>query len=300
MNKERFARTLPGIPVLLGLIAATVGIVVAFVWYIAEVLEPVGDSAGLAEILPLIVLILVFVAVMIAYGGLTPVNPNEARALVLFGHYRGTVHTQGLQWVNPFTERRKISVRVRNFETSKLKVNDHDGNPIEIAAVVVWKVTDTAEALFEVDDFENFVHVQAESALRNLATSHPYDTHREDEIALRANQAEIADQLRAHIQDRLEKAGLSVIEARISHLAYAPEIANAMLRRQQAKAVIAARALIVEGAVGMVEMALAQLSAKNVVELDEERKAQMVSNLLVVLCSEHETQPVVNAGTLYA
>jgi regulator of protease activity HflC (stomatin/prohibitin superfamily) len=161
-------------------------------------------------------------------------------------------------------------------------------------------VTDTAEALFEVDDYENFVHVQAESALRNLATSHPYDTHREDEIALRANQAEIADQLRTHIQDRLEKAGVNVIEARISHLAYAPEIANAMLRRQQAKAVIAARTLIVEGAVGMVEMALGQLSAKNVVELDEERKAQMVSNLLVVLCSEHETQPVVNAGTLYA
>lgn len=300
MNKEHVARTLPGIPVLLGLIAATIGITVAFIWYIATVIEPVGDSAGLAEILPLIGLVLAFVAVMIGFGGLTPVNPNEARALVLFGHYRGTVHTQGLQWVNPFTERRKISVRVRNFETSKLKVNDHDGNPIEIAAVVVWKVTDTAEALFEVDDFENFVHVQAESALRNLATSHPYDTHREDEIALRANQAEIADQLRTHIQDRLEKAGLNVIEARISHLAYAPEIANAMLRRQQAKAVIAARSLIVEGAVGMVEMALTQLSAKNVVELDEERKAQMVSNLLVVLCSEHETQPVVNAGTLYA
>ncbi len=300
MNKEHVARTLPGIPVLLGLIAATIGTIAVFVWYIAAVLEPVGDSAGPAEILPLIGLIVVLIAVTIGFAGLTPVNPNEARALVLFGHYRGTIHTQGLQWVNPFTQRRKISVRVRNFETSKLKVNDHDGNPIEIAAVVVWKVTDTAEALFEVDDFENFVHVQAESALRNLATSHPYDTHREDEIALRANQAEIADQLRTHIQDRLEKAGLNVIEARISHLAYAPEIANAMLRRQQAKAVIAARTLIVEGAVGMVEMALAQLSAKNVVELDEERKAQMVSNLLVVLCSEHETQPVVNAGTLYA
>jgi len=300
MNKERLARTLPGIPMLLGLIAATVVIVVAFIWYIATILEPAGESASLAQVLPFIGLILALVAVIIGYVGLTPVNPNEARALVLFGRYGGTVHEQGLQWVNPFTERRKISVRVRNFETSKLKVNDHDGNPIEIAAVVVWKVTDTAEALFEVDDFENFVHVQAESALRNLATSHPYDTHRDDEIALRANQAEIADQLRAHIQDRLEKAGLNVIEARISHLAYAPEIANAMLRRQQAKAVIAARALIVEGAVGMVEMALAQLSAKNVVELDEERKAQMVSNLLVVLCSEHETQPVVNTGTLYA
>ena len=210
------------------------------------------------------------------------------------------MHTQGLQWVNPFTERRRISIRVRNFETGKLKVNDRDGNPIEIAAVVVWKVTDTAEALFEVDDYENFVHVQAESALRNLATSHPYDAHVEGDIALRASQGEISDQLRQEIQDRLEKAGVQVIEARISHLAYAPEIANAMLRRQQANAVIAARTLIVEGAVGMVEMALAQLSAKKVVELDEERKAQMVSNLLVVLCSEHETQPVVNTGTLYA
>ena len=250
--------------------------------------------------LPILLMTLVFIAVCIGFGGLTPVNPNEARALVLFGHYRGTVHTQGLQWVNPFTERRKISVRVRNFETPKLKVNDHDGNPIEIAAVVVWKVTDTAEALFEVDDYENFVHVQAESALRNLATSHPYDAHNDGQIALRANQAQVADQLRQEIQDRLEKAGLQVIEARISHLAYAPEIANAMLRRQQAAAVIAARTLIVEGAVGMVEMALEQLSAKNVVQLDEERKAQMVSNLLVVLCSEHETQPVVNTGTLYA
>jgi regulator of protease activity HflC (stomatin/prohibitin superfamily) len=300
MNKERLAHTLPGIPMLLGLIVLAVALLGGIIWYIAAVLAPAGEAVGLAELLVMIVLVLAFVATCIAFGGLTPVNPNEARALVLFGHYRGTVHAQGLHWVNPFSERRKISVRVRNFETSKLKVNDHDGNPIEIAAVVVWKVTDTAEALFEVDDFENFVHVQAESALRNLATSHPYDTHRDDEIALRANQAEIADQLRAHIQDRLEKAGLNVIEARISHLAYAPEIANAMLRRQQAKAVIAARTLIVEGAVGMVEMALAQLSAKNVVKLDEERKAQMVSNLLVVLCSEHETQPVVNAGTLYS
>jgi regulator of protease activity HflC (stomatin/prohibitin superfamily) len=202
--------------------------------------------------------------------------------------------------VNPLAERRPISVRVRNFETSKLKVNDHDGNPIEIAAVVVWKVTDTAEALFEVDDFENFIHVQAEAALRNLATTHPYDAHVEGDIALRSNPLEIAGELRQEIQDRLEKAGVAVIEARISHLAYAPEIANAMLRRQQANAVIAARTRIVEGAVGMVEMALDQLSAKGVVNLDEERKAQMVSNLLVVLCSEHDAQPVLNTGTLYA
>jgi len=300
MNKERLARSLPGIPALLVLLAVTLVYVVVVILYLAEVLVPAGGYADLWTVAQVGLLLLVGVAIGIGYAGLTPVNPNEARALVLFGHYNGSLRSQGFHWVNPFTERRKISVRVRNFETSKLKVNDKDGNPIEIAAVVVWKVTDTAEALFEVDDYENFVHVQAESALRNLATSHPYDTHREDEIALRSNQVEISDQLRAHIQDRLEKAGLNVIEARISHLAYAPEIANAMLRRQQAKAVIAARTLIVEGAVGMVEMALAQLSAKNVVQLDEERKAQMVSNLLVVLCSEHETQPVVNAGTLYS
>jgi regulator of protease activity HflC (stomatin/prohibitin superfamily) len=300
MNKERIARTLPGIPVLLVLIALAVILILAVIVWIAAVLVPAGEVAGLFEIGGLVVLLLAIAAVGLGFAGLTPVNPNEARALVLFGHYAGTVRTQGLQWVNPFTVRRRISVRVRNFETSKLKVNDHDGNPIEIAAVVVWKVTDTAEALFEVDDFENFVHVQAEAALRNLATTHPYDAHREGDVALRSNPVEIADQLRGEIQDRLQKAGVEVIEARISHLAYAPEIANAMLRRQQANAVIAARSRIVEGAVGMVEMALEQLSAKQVVELDEERKAQMVSNLLVVLCSEHETQPVVNTGTLYA
>jgi regulator of protease activity HflC (stomatin/prohibitin superfamily) len=259
-----------------------------------------ADDVSLATGLGLVAIIVALSVVCVGFAGLTPVNPNEARALVLFGHYDGTVREQGLQWVNPLAERRRISVRVRNFETSKLKVNDHDGNPIEIAAVVVWKVTDTAEALFEVDDFENFIHVQAEAALRNLATTHPYDAHVEGDIALRSNPLEIAGELRQEIQDRLEKAGVAVIEARISHLAYAPEIANAMLRRQQANAVIAARTRIVEGAVGMVEMALDQLSAKGVVNLDEERKAQMVSNLLVVLCSEHEAQPVLNTGTLYA
>jgi regulator of protease activity HflC (stomatin/prohibitin superfamily) len=299
MNKERVARALPGIPVVIALIAALVALVGALIWYIANVFVPAGDDIGLPELLGFGIILLLIGLVILGFSGLTPVNPNEARALVLFGKYRGTVHEQGLQWVNPFTERRRISVKVRNFETSKLKVNDHDGNPIEIAAVVVWKVTDTAEALFEVDDYENFVHVQAESALRNLATSHPYDAH-DGQLSLRANPMEIADQLRGEIQDRLEQAGVRVIEARISHLAYAPEIANAMLRRQQANAVIAARTRIVEGAVGMVEMALDQLSEKGVVELDEERKAQMVSNLLVVLCSEHEAQPVLNAGSLYA
>jgi regulator of protease activity HflC (stomatin/prohibitin superfamily) len=299
MNKERTTASLPGIPALLVLIAASIVLPLAFIWWIASVVVPLGEAVGAGEALGFLLWLAAFTVVVICWNGLTPVNPNEARAIVLFGRYRGTIRDQGLAWVNPFTMRRRISVRVRNFETSKLKVNDHDGNPIEIAAVVVWKVTDTAEALFEVDDYENFVNVQAESALRNLATSHPYDAHDDEKTSLRANQAEVADQLRQEIQDRLEKAGVAVIEARISHLAYAPEIANAMLRRQQAKAVIAARTLIVEGAVGMVEMALEQLSVKQVVQLDEERKAQMVSNLLVVLCSEHETQPVLNTGTLY-
>jgi regulator of protease activity HflC (stomatin/prohibitin superfamily) len=281
------------------LVAAAIMLPLLFIWYVVAILEPAGDAVTLLQIVGVLLFIVAGVLVGIGFAGLTPVSPNEARAVVLFGRYRGTVHEQGLHWVNPFTMRRRISVRVRNFETAKLKVNDHDGNPIEIAAVVVWKVTDTAEALFEVDDYENFVQVQAESALRNLATSRPYDAHQEGQIALRSSQAEVSDQLRTEIQDRLEKAGIAVIEARISHLAYAPEIANAMLRRQQADAVIAARTRIVEGAVGMVEMALEQLSAKKVVELDEERKAQMVSNLLVVLCSEHDAQPVLNAGTLY-
>ncbi len=299
MNKERIARTLPGIPTALALIALSIATAVAFVWYLVVVITSEGPFEWLS-VVPLVVLILLFMAELFAFNGLTPVNPNEARALVLFGHYAGSIRDQGLHFANPFTLRPRISVRVRNFETSKLKVNDKDGNPIEIAAVVVWKVTDTAEALFEVDDFENFVHVQAEAALRNLATSHPYDAHRDEDVALRSNPTEIANQLRTEIQDRLQKAGVEVIEARISHLAYAAEIANAMLRRQQANAVIAARTRIVEGAVGMVEMALEQLSQKQVVELDEERKAQMVSNLLVVLCSDHETQPVVNTGSLYA
>ena len=299
MNTERTGWSLPGIPTFLVLLAALLGLTGVLVWYIVGVLVPAGAGIGLLELAGLVLLILALGLPIIGFAGLTPINPNEARALVLFGHYDGTVRAQGLQWVNPLTERRPISVRVRNFETSKLKVNDHDGNPIEIAAVVVWKVTDTAEALFEVDDYENFVHVQAESALRNLAMTHPYDTHLEGEMALRSNPVEVAAQLRTEIQDRLQRAGVEVIEARISHLAYAPEIANAMLRRQQANAVIAARSRIVEGAVGMVEMALDMLSAKGVVTLDDERRAAMVSNLLVVLCSDRHIQPVVNTGSLY-
>jgi regulator of protease activity HflC (stomatin/prohibitin superfamily) len=236
---------------------------------------------------------------IVCWRGLLVVNPNEAKVVQLFGVYKGTIKEQGLFWVNPLTSRRRISLRIRNFESERLKVNDHDGNPIEIAAVVVWRVVETAEALFQVNDYENFVHVQSESALRNLATSYPYDAHEEGRLSLRLSAGEVSHQLRQEIQDRLTKAGVEVIEARISHLAYAQEIAGAMLRRQQASAIIAARQKIVEGAVGMVEMALEALSEKHVVELDEERKATMVGNLLVVLCSDRDAQPIVNTGTLY-
>ena len=237
-------------------------------------------------------------AILCFFGliGLFTVSPNEAKVLQLFGNYKGTVREPGLRWVNPFFTKRGISLRVRNFESERLKVNDLAGNPIEIAAVVVWRVVDTAEALFHVDNYDNFVHVQSESALRNMALSYPYDAHVEGEISLRSHTAEIAEHLKTEIQDRLAQAGVEVLEARISHLAYAPEIAHAMLQRQQASAVIAARQKIVEGAVGMVEMALQMLSHQNIVELDNDKKATMVSNLLVVLCSDRGTQPIVSAG----
>jgi hypothetical protein len=231
--------------------------------------------------------------------GLKIVNPNEALVLQLFGRYRGTLKDAGMFWVLPFINTRRVSLRIRNFESSRLKVNDLEGNPIEIASVVVWRVVDTAEALFEVDDYDNYVHVQSESALRNLATSYPYDTHDDQHTSLRGHTTAVADHLKREIQDRLAKAGVEVLEARISHLAYAPEIAAAMLQRQQAGAIIAARQRIVEGAVGMVEMALTMLSHKGIVSLDEERKAAMVSNLLVVLCGERGAQPIVNTGTIY-
>jgi len=234
----------------------------------------------------------------VSFAGLTVVNPNEAKAVTLFGVYKGSIKQSGFWWVNPLTTRRKVSLRVRNFESARLKVNDHDGNPVEIAAVVVWRVVETFDAVFNVDDYEHFTHVQSEAAVRILATAYSYDA-REGELSLRLSAGEIADRLRHEIQERLTRAGVEVMEARISHLAYAPEIASAMLRRQQATAVVAARQKIVEGAVGMVEMALEELSRKRVVELDEERKAAMVSNLLVVLCSERDVHPVVNTGTLY-
>ena len=250
-------------------------------------------------ILGLIVAVLLSVIVAIGWVGLFMVHPNEAKVLQLFGKYVGTVHDSGLKWANPFYAKTAVSTRIRNFESGKLKVNDSRGSPIEIAAVVVWKVYDTAEALFEVDDYEEFVQIQSESALRNLSTTYPYEPHEGEGTALRSHPAEIAQALREEIQDRLDQAGVTVIEARISHLAYASEIANAMLRRQQASAIIAARTQIVSGAVGMVEMALDELRDKGVVDLDEERKAAMVSNLLVVLCGEEATKPVVNTGTLY-
>jgi len=242
---------------------------------------------------------LLVVATVVCFGGFFVVNPNEGRVLQLFGAYKGTVPTPGLRWASPFYTKKQVSLRVRNFESAKLKVNDLDGNPVEIAAVVVWRVVDTAEAMFEVEDFENYVKVQTESAIRNLASRYPYDSHDDEKVSLRGSTAAVAGELKREIQDRLAKAGVEVIEARISHLAYAPEIAAVMLRRQQAAAIIAARTRIVEGAVGMVDMALERLSKSSHVQLDEERKAAMVSNLLVVLCADREAQPVVNTGTLY-
>ena len=243
--------------------------------------------------------VVAFPALLFLFFGLFTVNPNEARVLQLFGRYVGTVSDHGLRWANPLYTKKTISLRVRNFETDRSKVNDANGNPIEIAAVVVWKVVDTAEATFEVDDFVNFMHVQSESAVRNLATRYPYDTRDEDQVSLRGNTESIAEQLQTEIQGRLHKAGLEVLEARITHLAYAPEIAASMLQRQQAGAVVEAREKIVEGAVTMVQMALDGLSSRGIVDLDEERKATMVSNLLVVLCGDKGTQPVVNTGSLY-
>lgn len=243
--------------------------------------------------------VFVLILSVAALPGFFMVQPNQAKVMTFFGSYVGTVKENGLRWTIPFFIRKNISLRIRNFESNQMKVNDSHGNPIEIATVVVWSVEDTAEASFEVDDYISFVNIQSESALRNMAISYPYDQHESTGVALRSHPQEVSEALKIEIQERLEKAGVKVHEARISHLAYAPEIAHAMLQRQQASAIIAARRLIVDGAVGMVEMALGQLSEKGIVELDEERKATMVSNLLVVLCSDKSTQPVVNTGSLY-
>ncbi len=245
------------------------------------------------------VFVLAAVVVFICWFGFYMVQPNQSAVLQLFGRYVGTDLNNGLRWSNPLYSKQKVSLRVRNFESSKMKVNDNAGNPVEIAAVVVWKVVDSAEAVFEVDNYENFVSIQSESAIRHLASSYAYDAGSDDVISLRSSTDEVTELLKNEIQARLNKAGVQVLEARISHLAYAPEIASAMLQRQQAAAIVAARQQIVEGAVGMVELALQRLSEKQVVVLDEERKAAMVSNLLVVLCADNSVQPVVNAGSLY-
>ena len=287
MIRERENDGLPGVPVLL--------ILLAFGGLCIYAIVRAAEDPGLALIAWILALLLtVFLLV-----GLFMVNPNEGRVLQLFGDYAGTARVPGLRWANPLYTKKRISMRVRNFESARLKVNDNEGNPIEIAAVVVWQVVDTAEAVFEVDDYNNYVKVQSEAALRNLATSYTYDAHDDEHISLRGHTAVVADHLKKEVQDRLARAGVQVIEARISHLAYAPAIAASMLQRQQAGAIIAARQRIVEGAVGMVEMALDLLSRRDIVTLDNERKAAMVSNLLVVLCGERSTQPVVNTGTIY-
>ncbi|KAA9152175.1 SPFH domain-containing protein [Amycolatopsis acidicola] len=284
-TRERPVRALPGPLMLLVALVLLAGGVVLMV-----TAGGIGLGVG----------IVVVIAGLLVLRGLTPVAPGEARVVQLLGRYTGTLRTDGLQWVNPISARRRVSTRIRNHETDVAKVNDADGNPIEMAAVVVWQVRDTAQALFEVDDFVAFVAIQTETAVRHIANAYPYDTHDAGTLSLRDNADEITEKLSAEIGARVASAGVQVIESRITHLAYAPEIAQAMLRRQQAGAIVAARTQIVEGAVGMVEMALSRLAEHEVVDLDEERKASMVSNLMVVLVGDRDTQPVVNAGTLYS
>jgi regulator of protease activity HflC (stomatin/prohibitin superfamily) len=288
MFRENEYRASAGLPALLILIVLTLLSVAGLI-----------NAARTERPGMVIVSLLVLIVASISYAGLFIVNPGDAKALILFGSYKGTVKNAGFWFANPFLTKRRISLRIRNFETAKLKVNDHRANPIEIAAIVVWKVVETAEALFEVDNYEKYVTVQSESAVRAVAQSYPYDSHADNELSLSTHTADVSKSLQQAIHDRLSKAGVEVIEARISHLAYSPEIAQAMLRRQQATAIIAARFKIVEGAVGMVENALEMLSHKGIVHLDEERKAAMVSNLLVVLCSERDASPIVNAGSIY-
>lgn len=288
MNETR-AASIAGIPTIVVFIVLFLACIALFLG------APLSGHPGLVP-----VAIAGFVLLVFLTKGFFQVQPNQGVVMQLFGRYAGSARDTGLRWTNPFYAKRPVSLRVRNFESSKLKVNDSDGNPIEIAAVIVWQVVDTAEAVFQVDDYENYMHIQSESALRQMAQSYPYDSHDDAKPSLRSHGEVINTHLRDEIQERLGKAGVKVIEARISHLAYAQEIAQAMLQRQQAGAIIAARTKIVEGAVSMVEMALEQLSQRGVVQLDEERKAAMVSNLLVVLCGERGTQPVLNTGTLYS
>ncbi|MCC9156800.1 SPFH domain-containing protein [Streptomyces parvulus] len=280
-----------GAALLLGLLGLLVG---AGLIVSATAVSSAGGKAGL-----IIGGILIAIAAFLAMCGLNMVAPGEARVVQLFGRYRGTIREDGLRWVNPFTSRTKISTRVRNHETAVLKVNDAYGNPIELAAVVVWRVEDTAQATFEVDDYVEFISTQTEAAVRHIAIEYPYDAHEEDGLSLRGNAEEITEKLAVELHARVEAAGVQIIESRFTHLAYAPEIASAMLQRQQAGAVVAARRQIVDGAVGMVEAALARISEQDIVELDDERKAAMVSNLMVVLCGDRAAQPVLNTGTLY-
>ena len=295
MIRERERNGLSAIPLLVLAILAPVGIVLLF----ASGGAALDDGFNLGGLIAVLVAIALVPTWIVSLKGFFMVAPNEAKVLQLFGDYVGTAKVTGLRYTNPFYGKKKISLRVRNFESGQLKVNDHDGNPIDIAAVVVWRVVETAEASFEVDDYEHYVRVQSEAALRNAATNYPYDAHEDGVVSLRGSTAVVAEHLKKEVQQRLEKAGVEVLEARFSHLAYAPEIAAAMLQRQQAGAIIAARQKIVEGAVGMVEMALEQLSRKGIVHLDDERKAAMVSNLLVVLCGERAAQPIVNTGTIH-
>jgi len=273
----------------LALLLGLIGLLVAGVLFAAAQANPAFAAGGAV----------VLVAAVISLRGLNTVAPGEARVVQLFGRYRGTIRQDGLRWVNPFTSRTKISTRVRNHETAVLKVNDAYGNPIELAAVVVWKVRDTAQATFEVDNYLEFVATQTEAAVRHIAIEYPYDAHDEGGLSLRGNAEEITEKLAAELHARVEAAGVQIIESRFTHLAYAPEIASAMLQRQQAGAVVAARRQIVDGAVGMVEAALTRIAEQDIVELDEERKAAMVSNLMVVLCGDRAPQPVLNTGTLY-
>ena len=292
--KEKAISSLNGLVAVAGALLALLGGVALFVLGVMA-----KTQTGAPNVLLLLLGLLVIALTVFALAGLYTVQPNQAAVLSLFGKYVGTVKDNGLRWNNPFFAKRRVSQRVRNFESGKLKVNELDGSPIEIAAVIVWQVVDASEAVYNVDDYESFVAIQSESALRAMATSYPYDQHEDGQLALRSHASEISQHLKNELAERLADAGVQIIDARISHLAYAAEIAQAMLQRQQANAVIAARTRIVAGAVGMVEMALAELQKNGVVQLDEERKAHMVSNLLTVLCSDRGTQPVVNSGSLY-
>ena len=292
--KEKSLSSLNGLGTLAGALLVALAGAALFVLGVAA-----KASTGSPNLLLMLLGVLLVAAGIFVLAGLYTIQPNQAAVLSLFGKYVGTVKDNGLRWNNPFYSKRRVSQRVRNFESGKLKVNELDGSPIEIAAVIVWQVVDASEAVYNVDDYESFVHIQSESALRAMATSYPYDQHEEGQLALRSHASEISQHLKNELAERLADAGVQVLDARISHLAYAAEIAQAMLQRQQANAVIAARTRIVAGAVGMVEMALAELQKNGVVQLDEERKAHMVSNLLTVLCSDRGTQPIVNAGSLY-